>query len=232
MEKTIDLNLLKQPLEYKWREQSIKFGTATCVAYIDARDVMDLLDRVCGPENWQSDYKDVKGNLFGGVGIKINGEWIWKWDCGSESNTEAEKGEASDSFKRAAVKWGVGRFLYDLGIVKLKVAKDKNGKERACKDDCTTILWDKFQITEYINKNKAAGVSSQFGDLSSPQQTQPDPEPETPAKPTLSEKGILQAVERIKKGEADLYDKLLNEFDLTDNQKNILRVAKTNKLAA
>src|SRR5437868_3432496 len=91
---------------YKWRIHSVSksFPAATCVAYIDARDVMYILDEVVGPENWQSDYKEIKGNLYAGIAIKINNEWVWKWDCGTEPNTEKEKGEASDAFKRAAVK--------------------------------------------------------------------------------------------------------------------------------
>jgi hypothetical protein len=75
---------------------------------------MDLLDEVCGPENWQRVYQDIGGELFCGVGINVDGQWVWKWDRGSESNIEKEKGESSDAFKRAAVNWGVGRFLYSI----------------------------------------------------------------------------------------------------------------------
>ena len=114
----MNLKELGQPMGFKWRIQSVSknYSSATCVAYIDARDCQDLLDKVCGPENWQADYKEVKGNLYCGVGIFINNQWVFKWDCGTESNTEKEKGEASDAFKRACVKWGIGRFLYTLGI--------------------------------------------------------------------------------------------------------------------
>lgn len=122
---------LTQEIPYKWRVQSYsKTSTfATCVAYIDARDAMNLLDHVVSPENWQSDYKEIKGNLYGGIGIKINNEWIWKWDCGTESQSDKEKGESSDAFKRAAVKWGIGRFLYDIPIQFVKtndIKKDNN----------------------------------------------------------------------------------------------------------
>jgi hypothetical protein len=65
--------------------------------------------------------------LFCSIGINVDGWWVWKSDCGTESNVEKQKGEASDAFKRAAVMWGVGRFLYSLDIVKLPV-KEKNGK--------------------------------------------------------------------------------------------------------
>jgi len=80
--------------------------------YKNARVDMAILDELVGAENWQRDHKEVKGNLYCGVGIRMEGEWVWKWDCGTESNTEKEKGEASDSFKRACVNWGIGRELY------------------------------------------------------------------------------------------------------------------------
>jgi hypothetical protein len=117
--RVIHLNLLKKEIPYQWRIQSYSKNKpqAACVAYIDARDVMNLLDEVVGAENWQSDYKEVSGHVVAGVAIKINGEWVWKWDTGTESQTEKDKGLFSDSFKRAAVKWGIGRFLYDLDIV-------------------------------------------------------------------------------------------------------------------
>jgi hypothetical protein len=81
------------------------------LAYIDARDVMERLDYVCGPENWQCRYP------FAGcceIGIKINGEWVWKSNGAGVTDVEAEKGQYSDAFKRAAVLWGIGQYLYDL----------------------------------------------------------------------------------------------------------------------
>lgn len=109
---------LTKEIPYKWRVQSFsKFKpSASCVAYIDARDVMDLLDDAVGIENWQSDYKSIGSQIYAGLGIKVNNEWVWKWDVGAETDIESEKGQASDAFKRAAVKWGIGRFLYNLDI--------------------------------------------------------------------------------------------------------------------
>ena len=88
---------------------------AFMLAYVDARYVMDKLDTIFGHEGWRDEYKEVKGNLYCGISIKIDDEWITKWDCGVESNIEQQKGEASDSFKRSAVKWGIGRDLYSMG---------------------------------------------------------------------------------------------------------------------
>ena len=121
------LDNLKKEISFKWRVQSSNQWGASCVAYIDARQVQDLLDEVCGAENWQCKYSEHKGNLFCSIGIFKQDNWVWKSDCGTESNVEKQKGEASDAFKRAAVMWGVGRFLYSKTIVKLPV-KEKNGK--------------------------------------------------------------------------------------------------------
>lgn len=120
----MNLQELKKEIPFKWRVQSANKYGATCVAYIDSRQAQDLLDEVCGAENWQVKYEEHKGNLFASVGIKVNNDWVWKSDCGTESNMEKEKGEASDSFKRACVMWGLGRFLYSKKVVVLPVKED------------------------------------------------------------------------------------------------------------
>jgi hypothetical protein len=122
----MNLQDLKKEIPFKWRVQSSNQWGASCVAYIDSRDVQDLLDEVCGAENWQVHFEEHKGNLFAKIGIKVNDMWVWKSDCGTESNVEKEKGEASDSFKRAGVMWGIGRFLYSKKIIKLPVKQENN----------------------------------------------------------------------------------------------------------
>lgn len=81
------------------------------LAYLNARDVMKRLDEVVGIDGWQCKYP------FQGcceLSIRINGEWITKANMAGETQVEAEKGQASDAFKRAAVLFGVGRYLYYL----------------------------------------------------------------------------------------------------------------------
>jgi len=156
---TIDLKQLKADMPYKWKPNNAMGKKMNCVAYVDSRQVQDKLDDVCGPQNWQDDYKVINGNMYAGVGINVSEttedpQWVWKWDCGTESNTEKEKGESSDAFKRAAVKWGVGRFLYTLDMVLLD-QKEYNGRQRTC-DKSGKILWTGDDITKYINNmNKA-----------------------------------------------------------------------------
>lgn len=85
------------------------------LAYIDARDVMDRLDEVVGPENWQDRYPHANGKTVCEIDIYIEGRgWVTKADGAGDTDHEAEKGALSDAFKRAAVRWGIGRYLYDL----------------------------------------------------------------------------------------------------------------------
>ena len=82
------------------------------LAYLDARNVMQRLDEVVGPENWRDSYQDTPKRLFCKIEICIDGEWVGKTDGAGDTDMEGQKGGISDSFKRAAVKWGIGRYLY------------------------------------------------------------------------------------------------------------------------
>lgn len=84
------------------------------LAYIDARDVMNRLDAVCGPSGWQCRYQMNGPKVACDIGLKIDGEWVWKSNGAGETDIEGDKGSFSDALKRAAVMWGVGRYLYGL----------------------------------------------------------------------------------------------------------------------
>lgn len=98
---------------------------AIALLYKTARVDMAILDEVYGTENWTVDYKEVKGNLYCGIGVYTDKGIVWKWDCGIESREDGEgnekKGEASDAFKRAGFKWGIGRELYTAPFIFLNV---------------------------------------------------------------------------------------------------------------
>ena len=92
--------------------------SALALAYLTSRAVMDRLDNVCGPENWQDEYQPgPNGGVICGLSIRVDNQWITKWDGADNTNIEGVKGGLSDSFKRAAVKWGIGRYLYSLPAV-------------------------------------------------------------------------------------------------------------------
>lgn len=138
----INLDGLKQNIPYKWKIQSFNADKTkgSCVAYIDARDVMDLLDKVVGGANWKDEYRYENNQWLCGLSIKIEGEWVTKWDTGTAGDFEAEKSAISDSFKRAGVKWGIGRFLYDLEIKWIECTP--NGKSAYPVDDKGKRIWD------------------------------------------------------------------------------------------
>lgn len=105
------------PTDIHWRAQGVtKDGAkAMALAYIDARNVMERLDEVCGAQNWEDSYHETdKGRLLCTIRINVDGVWIAKSDGAGESDIEGEKGAISGAFKRAAVKWGIGRYLYDM----------------------------------------------------------------------------------------------------------------------
>jgi len=112
---------------------------AVLLLYKTARTDMELLDAVVGPMHWAVDYREIKGNLYCGIGITEDGErWVWKWDCGIESRADGDgnekKGEASDAFKRAGFKWGVGRELYSSPFTFAKVKTVQNGNRWEMED--------------------------------------------------------------------------------------------------
>lgn len=121
---------------------------ASILLYKTARTDANQLDDVVGVANWQNDYKVIDGTLFCGIGIHTaeNG-WVWKWDAGSESNVAKDKGEASDAFKRAGFRFGIGRELYTAPFIWIPAGKctikraTKNGKE-------VSECYDRFRVAE------------------------------------------------------------------------------------
>lgn len=129
------LDALKDPFpveKIRWRRQFDKKLTANnkdyALAYVDARDVMNRLDEVVGPGNWQRKHKVEDGVYICHVAIwdETKKAWVWKGDGAGETNFEAQKGGTSDSFKRACVNWGIARYLYDLKRAVVRLDKFGN----------------------------------------------------------------------------------------------------------
>ena len=111
-------NRLKRPFDPKvlsWRVGATSGDKTTgiALAYIDARDVMQRLDDVLGLD-WQCQYSHANGKTICDIGIKVGTEWIWRAGGAGDTDIEADKGAISDAFKRAAVLFGVARYLYSL----------------------------------------------------------------------------------------------------------------------
>lgn len=118
------------PDAISWRAQTLTRdkSKAMALAYIDARDVMRRLDEVCGPAGWQCRYPHANGKTICEIGIRCDDKWIWKANGAGDTDIEAEKGAISDAFKRAAVLWGIGRYLYDMPNVWAECEVGENGK--------------------------------------------------------------------------------------------------------
>lgn len=100
--------------------QISKTGSGMFLLYKDARVDMSLLDEVVGPMNWQREHTRENANCRVSIWDDEKKLWISKEDTGTESNTEKEKGLASDSFKRACFNWGIGRELYTAPTIWVK----------------------------------------------------------------------------------------------------------------
>lgn len=143
----MDLKYLSKPLditEIDFRVQSInKGGYVTILAYKDARADMNRLDEVCGQLNWKREHTRENHNCIVSIYDADKKEWVSKEDTGTESNTEAAKGLASDSFKRACFNWGIGRELYDYPIISIKLLDNEINK------DTMKANWN-FKLKDWI----------------------------------------------------------------------------------
>lgn len=125
---------LLQPEQISVKVKQVTAKGAVALLYKSARVDMDLLDEIVGPYNWQARYSEIKGNLYCSIGIYCpeRSEWIWKEDCGIESaqgDGNEKKAEASDAFKRAGFRWGIGRELYTAPFTFLSVETKQNGSK-------------------------------------------------------------------------------------------------------
>ena len=128
------------PEDLEWRLQNTieEKMCGLAVPYVTNRAIQNRLDEVCGPENWYNDFKPWHSNgrkeaQLCGIAIFFEGRgFITKWDGAEDSDIEAVKGGLSDSMKRAAVQWGIGRVLYDLNTVWVEI--EKRGRSFVIKD--------------------------------------------------------------------------------------------------
>lgn len=115
--------------EIECRVAQVSSKGCSLLLYKTARVDRAILDEEFGVMSWQNDFKVIDGKMYGGIGVWSNdlSEWIWKWDCGVESNTEQEKGQASDCFKRAGFKWGIGVELYTAPFIWINAETKQEG---------------------------------------------------------------------------------------------------------
>jgi hypothetical protein len=165
------------------KEQEGKPSGLTLLLYKDARCDQNILDETVGAYNWKREHTRDNRNCIVSLWDAEKGQWISKEDTGTESNTEKEKGLASDSFKRACFNWGIGRELYTAPFIWIKKG-DFNFKDGKCYDRFTVkgIGYTDGVITGLEIKNQATGkICYKWGNINeeAPEKPeQPDDEPE------------------------------------------------------
>ena len=147
-----DLQKLRDPFaagDIEWRVQrSGKKGDklwAMVLAYVTNRAIMDRLDAVCGPESWANEFTvGPGGGILCGIAIRVQGEWVKKWDGADNTDVEAVKGGLSSAMKRTAVQWGIGRYLYNLEAGWANIHKDGKHRDRVKLDSGSyePFKWD------------------------------------------------------------------------------------------
>lgn len=208
------LALASKPMPYQWRVQSRTKdrSKAICTAYIDARDVMNRLDEIGLP--WDSNVREVSGFIACSLTVMGEGWDVIKTDIGMRPETneadqmydQAGKSAYSDAFKRAAVQFGVGRFLYDLDMVTLPC--DQYGN---VVDERGQRVWD---LTKHIN---AIGTKKQAPVVA------PEPQHDAPAKPKLDQVKLDAMVQAIEDGKVDQVLAAMDKYTLSNAQRMALQ---------
>jgi hypothetical protein len=153
------------------------------LAYVTNRAIMNRLDEVCGPENWKNEFKAAPdGGILCGISIKVGDEWVTKWDGAENTDIEAVKGGLSGAMKRAAVQWGIGRYLYKLE--ESWINANENGAYRGKTKDGTPFKWDAPALPSWVLPK------------GSKSETHSEPKPSTESKP---KKSVVQFTDEQKK---------------------------------
>lgn len=123
----IDYEALSAPFEFEdleWRTLRVMDNNgiqAMIAPYVTARAIQDRLDKVCTPIMWWNEFRDWRDGQLCGITIMDGDKMVTKWDGAKNTQIEALKGGLSDSMKRAAVQWGIGRYLYKLPPMKARI---------------------------------------------------------------------------------------------------------------
>lgn len=166
----MNLNLLDEPFDksdIEWRIQQAGKASngiwAKVLAYVTNRAIMKRLDEVCGKENWRNEYRDIpnNGGVECGISIKVGGEWVTKWDAAENTQVEAVKGGRSGAMKRAAVQWGIGRYLYNLEEGFATVSMERvNGFTYARDKNIGVFYWKAPELPVWALPKKESGEST------------------------------------------------------------------------
>ena len=153
--------LQKEDVEVRVAQTTTTSGgvvKANLLIYKNARVDMKILDELYTPMGWKRTHRLIGDRLYCLVEVwdKEKKEWVGKEDVGTESNTEAEKGQASDSFKRACFNWGIGRELYTAPKVSVELTEKEYGKG----NDGRIRVWQTFEVSEIGYDTKTRTITT------------------------------------------------------------------------
>lgn len=163
----VDFTKLAEPFnpsDIHWRPQGkVHNGASMALAYLDARDIMGRLDEVCGVDGWKVSYVETPSKrVIGTISIRIEGgEWVGKSDGAGDTAVEGEKGGISAALKRAAVVWGIGRYLYDMPTVWVPCEEKRNGGWKRWTSDpwsCVKGFSAQSKVPEFDPKSVAERI--------------------------------------------------------------------------
>lgn len=136
--------------EIECRVAQAKETGVALLLYKDARCDQNILDETVGAMNWQRIHTRDNANCIVQIWDEEKQQWISKEDTGTESNTEKEKGLASDSFKRSCFNWGIGRELYSAPFIWIKSTDCTSLRQNGQKWQC----FDTFSVEKIVIENK------------------------------------------------------------------------------
>ena len=181
---------------------------AVVLLYKDARVDMSILDETYGPMNWQRGHREIGGKMFCVISVwdDEKKQWIAKEDVGVESNTEATKGEASDSFKRSGTNWGIGRELYTAPFIYIQlqdseVKQGNGGKWQAASSFVLSVhsieYNDAREIKSLVLKDRSDNVRYTYGSKAAKKEEKPAPQPVEAPKPADKPEHPMTPKERV-----------------------------------
>ena len=212
--------LQKEDVEVRVAQTTTTSGgvvRANLLIYKNARVDMKILDELYTPMGWKRTHRLIGDRLYCLVEVwdKEKKEWVGKEDVGTESNTEAEKGQASDSFKRACFNWGIGRELYTAPKVSVELTDKEYGKG----NDGRIRVWQTFEVSEIGYDTKTRTITTltivdRFGNVRfsmGATQTEKAPAKKTATKPAPAKKETAKDNASLLPGGAD-YMKVIAAF--------------------
>lgn len=218
--------------EIECRVGAVTDKGVSLLMYKDARVDMRLLDEVVGAENWQRKHELIDGQLFCTVSIRNEkGEWVGKQDVGTESNTEKEKGRASDAFKRACFNWGVGRELYSCPFVWVNLnpnewkANAYGNRQPRVKFHVSDIAYDDNRnVSRLVIKDDKGIVRFTFGAGAAPQ-SQPQ---QQATQQTQQQATQHQAQKAQPNADYEALKKVLSQVDKVKTRQELIAIYNAN----